>query len=39
MGDVHNDFKTQGRDFFHSYVEHMELGAGSADATGVEADD
>lgn len=39
MGDDHNDFKTEGRDFFHSCLEHVELGAGSADTTGVVADD
>lgn len=39
MGDAHNDFKTQGRDFFHSHLQHVELGAGSADTTRVAADD
>lgn len=28
-------FQTQGRDFFHSHLEYVDLGSGSADATGV----
>lgn len=32
-------FQTKGRDVFHSHLERVELGAGSADATGLVPDD
>lgn len=34
-----NFFRTQGRDLFHSYLEHVELGASIADTSGVVAGD